>query len=393
MSSIKYRILKKQKPNVLNESSFGKADYDKHNGKYRKAVIDILRTPGAELKLSNYGEDFITITDEMAVYFDEELSNTYVSYDRFNEILKKYNLKWSNIFKGAFSGYEKGLEGTNKGNAFEVTFAKNYEEIYQKEIERQLNAETGSFAPKNGMQSIHSCGSLNNRRPLMMTNDGQIVVGDSDIASTGDKVADVKVDTVGRRGTINLSLKSGTTVSFCNAGVSKLFPASSFAKYLEDERNGILEYHGGSANGMTGNDLLQFFGIDPIKFADVFVQYRNDKDSKKIKSAKKNEEDVTQLIASNPNFYKFVCSVIGYDYILIHELGPDIHCYDLKSQEDLDNFIGRLEYAKVLYPINGEAKRIDIVVKYSNIIIKFNIRNKQSGIFPSHLMSDYTILH
>ena len=393
MSSIKYRILKKQKPNVLNESSFGKADYDKHNGKYRKAVIDILRTPGAELKLSNYGEDFITITDEMAVYFDEELSNTYVSYDRFNEILKKYNLKWSNIFKGAFSGYEKGLEGTNKGNAFEVTFAKNYEEIYQREIERQLNAETGSFAPKNGMQSIHSCGSLNNRRPLMMTNDGQIVVGDSDIASTGDKVADVKVDTVGRRGTINLSLKSGTTVSFCNAGVSKLFPASSFAKYLEDERNGILEYHGGSANGMTGNDLLQFFGIDPIKFADVFVQYRNDKDSKKSKSAKKDEEDVTQLIASNPNFYKFVCSVIGYDYILIHELGPDIHCYDLKSQEDLDNFIGRLEYAKVLYPINGEAKRIDIVVKYSNIIIKFNIRNKQSGIFPSHLMSDYTILH
>ena len=393
MSSIKYRILKKQKPNVLNESSFGKADYDKHNGKYRKAVIDILRTPGAELKLSNYGEDFITITDEMAVYFDEELSNTYVSYDRFNEILKKYNLKWSNIFKGAFSGYEKGLEGTNKGNAFEVTFAKNYEEIYQREIERQLNAETGSFAPKNGMQSIHSCGSLNNRRPLMMTNDGQIVVGDSDIASTGDKVADVKVDTVGRRGTINLSLKSGTTVSFCNAGVSKLFPASSFAKYLEDERNGILEYHGGSANGMTGNDLLQFFGIDPIKFADVFVQYRNDKDSKKIKSTKKDEEDVTQLIASNPNFYKFVCSVIGYDYILIHELGPDIHCYDLKSQEDLDNFIGRLEYAKVLYPINGEAKRIDIVVKYSNIIIKFNIRNKQSGIFPSHLMSDYTILH
>ena len=393
MSSIKYRILKKQKPNVLNESSFGKADYDKHNGKYRKAVIDILRTPGAELKLSNYGEDFITITDEMAVYFDEELSNTYVSYDRFNEILKKYNLKWSNIFKGAFSGYENGLEGTNKGNAFEVTFAKNYEEIYQREIERQLNAETGSFAPKNGMQSIHSCGSLNNRRPLMMTNDGQIVVGDSDIASTGDKVADVKVDTVGRRGTINLSLKSGTTVSFCNAGVSKLFPASSFAKYLEDERNGILEYHGGSANGMTGNDLLQFFGIDPIKFADVFVQYRNDKESKKSKSAKKDEEDVTQLIASNPNFYKFVCSVIGYDYILIHELGPDIHCYDLKSQEDLDNFIGRLEYAKVLYPINGEAKRIDIVVKYSNIIIKFNIRNKQSGIFPSHLMSDYTILH
>ena len=393
MVSIRYKNLKKCKSNVLNEACLAKADYDKHNGKYRKAVIDILRTPGAILKLNNYGEDFITITDEMAIYFDEELSNTYVSYDRFNKRLKKYNLGCSNIFKGVFSGYENGLEGTNKGNEFEVTFAKNYEEIYQREIERQLNVETGSFAPKDGIQSIHSCGSLNNRRPLMMTKDGQIVVGDSDISSTGDKVADVKVDTVGRRGTINLSLKSGTTVSFCNAGVSKLFPSSSFAKYLEDKRNGKLEYHGGYANGMNGNDLLQFFGINPIKFADVFVQYRNDKESKKIKSAKKDEEDITQLIASNPNFYNFVCSVIGYNYILIHELGPDIHCYDLKTQEDLDNFIGRLEYAKVLYPINGEAKRIDIIVKYSNIVIKFNIRNKQSGIFPTHLMSDYTILH
>ena len=69
-----------------------------------------------------------------------------------------------------------------------------------------------------------------------------IKVGGASLTLAQDiyKVADVKVDTVGRRGTINLSLKSGTTVSFCNAGVSKLFPASSFAKYLEDERNGIL---------------------------------------------------------------------------------------------------------------------------------------------------------
>lgn len=393
MISVRYRIPKKQKVTVINESHLEKADYDKHSGKYRKAVIDILRTPGAILKLNDYGEEFITITDEMATYFDEELSNTYVPYDRFNKILKKYNLAWSKIFKGVFSGYENGLEGTNKGNAFEVTFAKNYEETYQREIERQLNAETGSFAPKNGMQSIHSCGSLNTRRPLMMTREGQIVVGGSDIASTGDKVADVKVDTVGRRGTVNLSLKSGTTVSFCNAGVAKLFPASSFAKYLEDKRHGKSEYHGGSANGMTGNDLLQFFGINPIKFAEVFVQYRNDEESKKNKSGKKDEEDVTQLLASNPNFYNFVCSVIGYNYILIHELGPNIHCYDLKSQEDLNRFIGRLEYAKVMYPVDGEAKRIDIIVKFSNIIIKFNIRNKQSGIFPSHIMSDYTILH
>ena len=66
MVSVRYRKLKKRQDNILNESHFEKADYDKHNGKYRKAVIDILRTPGAILKLNDYGEDFITITDEMA---------------------------------------------------------------------------------------------------------------------------------------------------------------------------------------------------------------------------------------------------------------------------------------------------------------------------------------
>ena len=56
MISVRYRIPKKQKVTVLNESHLEKADYDKHSGKYRKAVIDILRTPGAILKLNDYGD-------------------------------------------------------------------------------------------------------------------------------------------------------------------------------------------------------------------------------------------------------------------------------------------------------------------------------------------------
>jgi hypothetical protein len=70
-----------------------------------------------------------------------------------------------------------------------------------------------------------------------------------------------------------------------------------------------------------------------------------------------------------------------------------IHYYNLMTPKDLDNFIGKIQSMEILYPQNGEAKRVDIVLETSNLKIKFNIRSKDGGIEPTHLMSDYTIKH
>ena len=49
----------------------------------------------------------------------------------------------------------------------------------------------------------------------------------------------------------------------------------------------------------------------------------------------------------------------------------------------------KIESIEILYPKPGTAKRIDIRVVSPLYIFKFNIRNKQGGLTPSHIMCDY----
>ena len=46
---------------------------------------------------------------------------------------------------------------------------------------------------------------------------------------------------------------------------------------------------------------------------------------------------------------------------------------------------------KILYGgKSGKGKRIDIEMQSSKYVFKWNIRNKQGGKYPSHLMCDYS---
>ena len=48
----------------------------------------------------------------------------------------------------------------------------------------------------------------------------------------------------------------------------------------------------------------------------------------------------------------------------------------------------------VHYPSkSAPAKRIDVAIDTPMFELKMNIRNKQAGIFPSHIMLDYKIKH
>ena len=38
------------------------------------------------------------------------------------------------------------------------------------------------------------------------------------------------------------------------------------------------------------------------------------------------------------------------------------------------------------------AKRIDVYIETEEMIFKFNIRHKQGGIYPSHIMCDFSYL-
>ena len=49
----------------------------------------------------------------------------------------------------------------------------------------------------------------------------------------------------------------------------------------------------------------------------------------------------------------------------------------------------KVKSVKVQYPKKGTAKRLDIEVVTKLYIFKINIRNKQGGLYPSHIMCDY----
>ena len=92
-------------------------------------------------------------------------------------------------------------------------------------------------------------------------------------------------------------------------------------------------------------------------------------------------------------FFTLLKSFIGWGYILVHKHeNGDIHYYDLRTEDQMKKFIGdKILNARIEYPKNYDIKRIDIFIELENIKLQLNIRSKNGGVYPTHLMSDYTI--
>ena len=353
----------------LFESLFTKKDFPKHN--YMNDVIAALCTKDF-IRTGAKGEDTVTIDSSIQqdLKADFDALGHNIDYDSFNNIVKKYNLpEWNKIFKGDFSGYTNGLASKNRGNAFEDDFVNNFK-FYASDLANCIGIDENDLYGA----TVDAVGALNNSRPLSVTNRG-VVVGD--ITTSGDTLADVIVNANER---YNVSLKFGSTVTFINCGIGKIFTRQEFNKYkITGEYNPTKE----------GEMLLDFFGLDRKRFADTFVNYSGNGK----RGGKKDTIDVTDA-AKTKEFMDFLRSVIGYNYILVHKAdNGKIHYYNLMTPKDLDKFIGKVQNMEVLYPQNGDAKRVDIVLETTNLKIKFNIRSKDGGIEPTHLMSDYTIKH
>ena len=78
---------------------------------------------------------------------------------------------------------------------------------------------------------------------------------------------------------------------------------------------------------------------------------------------------------------------------MVHQIsGDNVEFISFLTEDDLNKFVSNIESAKILYPIGGKDKRVDIVVRYPSIEIKFNIRSKDGGVLPTHLMADYKFI-
>ena len=357
------------------EAKLSNKDFDKHGYAYVRGLINKL-IDGQPIRIGGKGEDgsvgFDQLTkdeQELAKQFKQNLdSNNYkeTTLNNFNDIFKSVKLGWTSFFKGDYSGYTKGLESKNKGNAFESEFIEGYQtEGFEEDIKK--------IVPYKELKSIHADGALNQKRPLNISGDSILLSpctkGNFNIGKT---VTDVTLDT--DKGPIYLSLKYGSSVTFCNAGIKTLFDK----KFFEGGTNKKAEL------------FCDLFCLDQDRFREVFTNYTG-VEGKRTKSQKESV-DITKELADNDKFMDFLKSVIGYGFILVHKNKGHVEYHDLRTEKDLDSYIGRIKKAEILYPVDGKAKRIDIVVTIDKLEIKFNIRSKDGGLFPTHLMADYSFL-
>lgn len=355
---------------TVYESTMTNSDYVKHS--YAADVISKLLSD-EPIRLGPNGEYDVfygssLTSDEKAALSDilSDITNTTVS--DFNNAIKATGLQWGDIFKGDFSGYKAGLSSKNRGNAFEDEFISDFDK-YEPELREIAKYKSVTGTPRKDAEK-------NQKRPLTFSN-GKITCGSGEDFNIGHTVTDITVPVTACKaapnGELYLSLKFGDTVSFVNSGISKLFPKEFFT--------------GGGTLSDNAKALLNMLNIDEDAFRDVFNSYIGTDKSRKTQ---KNIVNITDKLKTNPLFKTFMKSVMGYGYILVHKnKNGNIDYLDLTDERALDRFIADIKSAYVLYPKDGTAKRVDVLVDYPGISFKIALRNTRSGIYPSHITALY----
>lgn len=373
---------------------FKNDEFYKYNYKYACAVINKL-IEYKEIRLGKEGKDgVVSIAENDNVTIDalkslltqiKEGDSTLV--DDFNNIVKNIMivrgnkvqqhmpLKWTYIFKGDFSGNADGLKSSNRGNAFEGTFLETIktDDVAQETLKKMCGNNCEDLFVKEPTND----GYMNNKRPIVLNDNGLICKPcTSENYNIGEIVSDITLHTdVGDR---YLSLKYGNMVTLANLGIKRYIPNNFFTDELYELSD-------------IGKMLLNTFCIDEKRFKDVFTKY--DVKNKVSRSSVREDVDVTTKLNSNKKFEQFVKSIIGCGYIMVHKYGNGATEYiDLQSADKLDKYLGDIVSAKIRYPINGDAKRVDIKIAYPGIFFNFNFRPKNGGIYPTHLMADYKFL-
>jgi len=150
-----------------------------------------------------------------------------------------------------------------------------------------------------------------------------------------------------------------------NAGVGTAFPADQMkAKKIKTP---------------MGKAIIKTFSLDEKMFCDVFNLYGTGKRFPNV-SAKINASKLK----------KFLQTAIGSGYWMVHGLeGNRIYFWEMSGRLN-PQFATVTGNVEIQYGgSSGNGKRVDIIFSNSYYDFKINIRNKQSGTYPSHIMCDY----
>jgi hypothetical protein len=230
---------------------------------------------------------------------------------------------------------------------------------YAKEIIAEVGKDLGK--PLSGVIAV---GELNQKRPLSISgNTLRLGNGGIDIGPT---VTDITLQFNG--GTqVYLSLKYGSTLAFANIGCSTLFAANDMKTYSP------------SKNAQT---VLDIFGLSKTAFCDTFNNYPH---SKKIQN---HQVDVTQT-CDKQALQNLLEQMVGKGYWMIHGTTSKVNIYEMDDSylRSATTLTGKI--TAYYGGTTGKGKKVIVACESAKYKFQFNIRNKQSGVYPTHIMCDY----
>jgi hypothetical protein len=268
-----------------------------------------------------------------------------------------------------FGGQPAGGTRVNKGIKFEKDFVEVLNEqlsglksnkTYSKEVEKVLVRCAEEM--RSPVTEVIAEGGMNQSRPIKMQGN-QLIIAPYNHAEHGKKLTDITLKHANGKFSY-LSLKFSSTLTFMNAGVVQIFTPSDIKS--------------GSIQTTMGKAILDTFGIEDDIFCDVFNNYGR----KKFPNVKAKLD--------KQKLKKFLQTCIGSKYWMVHGMeGGKVYFWEMSDSKNP-------QYATITGDVEiqyggkqGNGKRIDIVFSNRYFDFKVNIRNKQGGIYPSHIMCDY----
>jgi len=353
---------------LLSESAFEKQVRQQLIDKFPEA----LNTMGDDYRVANKGK--INANE-----FVQYIKDTFGSETEVKVIPPKQTPNRSrsfNAFLFKVDGREVNLNlaggaTANKGVAFEqqvVDDLNNFKnEVKEFTHQKLVEAIIKEFNLTEDNFEVKAVGSQNQRRSLKFTSDGPLIStpGEQTIAQT---LADLILVKDGKQH--YLSLKYNETLTFFNSGTKNVFTDQDVADGKISNPNGVA--------------LLEMLGIDNEVFCRVFNEYKEDKSGTNFKEFHKNiEPDQTKL-------NNLMLSGIGSGYYMVK--GADSSNFDFFFIDDdyLQKAAKPTSGVFVEYGgSGGVAKRVNVKFTTGKYRITINIRNKQGGVAPTHIMADY----
>lgn len=278
-----------------------------------------------------------------------------------------------------FGGQPAGGKKENRGIIFEKDLYERFRECIQAKTckgkyDRQAMKilEMASKANGSPVENVEPVGGQNQPRPLILQG-GDPIINPPNPSDHGKLLTDLNLIHKDKTKSY-LSLKFSSTLTFINSGVAK--------KYFPEA-----EMKTGKLTNPLGNKILEVLGIENEKFCKVFNDY-----GKGGKMIDPHVVNVTSVV-NKPKLKKLLKTAIGANYWMVHGMeGNKVYFWEMSKK--LNDSFASINGDIILYygGTNGTGKRIDMTFSNNYFEFKLNIRNKQSGIYPSHLMLDYKSL-